>query len=252
MQIWVPRWSITPPAPGAAPASWFGGLPTGLPADRWPVCGECDAPLTPLLQIAAGPWVPRIPADHVLLVFTCEGPDVCSFWDPDEIANRCMIVARDELTDSGPPPASVTDGRTRILPRLWVREWVPSEDGVTPEQALAVDDRAQFWDLPEEISLPHGFDSAWLTKAGGAPYWTANGPSPEPPHPRQLLLQIDTWLAVVEPPQDVADYLGDADTFVEVSGSTIGAANFCSDGIGYVFDITPDAETPTLRFVICR
>ncbi|MGI0521204.1 hypothetical protein ABY45_11565 [Microbacterium maritypicum] len=251
MQIWVPQWSVRPPQ-NSEGASWFGGVPTGLAADRWPVCGECGAVMTPLLQLAPGPWLPRVPASCVLLVFKCESDAVCDFWEPDEVANRCLLVPSTELAGESHVPSAGANGETPVLPRLWVRDWVPSDDGITAEQARQIDDPVAFWALPDEITAVHGFDSNKLTKAGGAPYWTGNGPSDVPPRPRQLLFQVDNWITAIEPSEEVSAYIGDQDLRVAVAGSSVSAANFMSDGIAFVFDITPDDPLPTPRLAINR
>lgn len=252
MQIWTPQWTIQAPRVNSRFVSSYGGVFEGLAEERWPVCAECGIIMTPLLRLAAGPWIPRIPDGHVLLVFKCEGEDGCSFWDPDDLANRCLLVPESDLDSEVALPANVADGTTIILPRLWVGEWVPSDDGLTAEQADAIDDPDQYWDLPEALQMSHGYRSEKLTKAGGAPYWTGNGPRSEPPRPRQLLFQIDNWIIVNDKPEEIANYLADTDPGVTFRGNTITAANFMSDGIAFIFDVTPDEPVPTLKLAINR
>lgn len=252
MLIWVPRWSVKPPHNRVDESSFFGGVPTGLAAESWPVCGECSVVMTPLLQLAAGPWLPRIPDAHVLLVFKCESDEMCDFWDPDDVANRCLLIPVAELTAGAGAPESVASGETRILPHIWVTEWEQREDGITAEQAEQIDDPELFWQLPDEISAAHGYDSLKLTKAGGAPYWTGQGPSNDPPAPRQLLFQIDNWITLSDSPEDIAAHLSHVDELVTVSRSTVSAANFMSDGIAFVFDVTPAEPLPTLKLMISR
>ncbi|WP_381543542.1 hypothetical protein [Stackebrandtia endophytica] len=251
MQIWTPRWTVSPPERHGG-TSRFGGLPRGLAVERWPVCGECGVAMTPLLQLAAGPWLPRIPVGHVLSVFKCEGLNICDFWKPDDVANRCLLVPETDLDSDAAVPASVEDGRTTVLPTFWISEWVASDDGITPEQADAINDPDRFWGLPDELQDSHGFDSLKLTKAGGPPYWTGNGPSREPERPRELLFQIDNWITLIDSPQAVADYLADASELVAVSDNVVSAANFMSDGIAFIFDVTPSAPLPTPKLVINR
>jgi hypothetical protein len=50
--------------------------------------------------------------------------------------------------------------------------------------------------LPKEFQFPHNFGYRLRTKAGGVPYWTANGPSQVPPRPFDYLMQIDTFLSI--------------------------------------------------------
>ncbi|MHA7133136.1 hypothetical protein [Oerskovia turbata] len=252
MQQWTPTWTIKPSSADPSSVSHFGGAPHGLPAERWPVCAACGVVMTPLLRLAPGPWLPRIPEDHVLLVFKCEGEDVCDFWDAESGANACLLVPRAELAAHPLPlPADVVEGHTRLLPQVWVGAWEPSDDGLTAEQAEAVDDPARFWDLPEEIQFPHDFDAARQTKAGGAPYWTGNGPDDDPPRPRRLLFQLDNWLVVAEPHGALVEHVA-GDRFAHVDDRALSAANLASDGIAYLFDVTPQAALPTLRLVVKR
>lgn len=251
MQIWTPQWSIDTPAHTRG-ESGFGGVASGLRPEDWPVCAECGIAMTFLLRLSAGPWLQRLPADHALLVFKCESDDVCDFWEPDDTANRSLLVHEDHLNHRGALPVDLVEGRSRVLPQLWVTEWVATDDGVTLEQAMHLDDPELFWDLPEEVQFFHGFESSRLTKAGGAPNWTGNGPSDEPPSPRALLFQIDNWIGLVDAPEAVRTWSDEAGAGVVVRENQVSAANFLSDGIAYVFDVTPDAPVPTPRMLIAR
>ncbi len=251
MEIWVPQWTVRQPQHPVAGATWFGGLPAGLDPAAWPVCSECGTALSPLLQLSAGPWLRRIPAGHVLLVFKCETDDVCEFWDPDDGANRCLLVPVAELSSDAGVPDDVSTGRTRILPRVWVGEWARGDDGLTPEQADQID-RDEVWNLPDDIRAIADTAENY-TKAGGAPVWTGNGPASAPARPRRLLFQIDNWITTVDSAAEVAAALAERpDRYVLVRDRTISAANFMSDGVAYVFDVAPDAPAPDAKLVISR
>ena len=200
--------------PGLLPK--LGGLPWGLPARLWPVCQECGQPMSHLLQLPADPAVlPDMAADEVLFVFKCEGEDVCSFWEPDGGANTVFTVQRQDLGDAptAAPVSSEQQAPTQLL-ELGINGWRLDDDGAPPELESAFYDYGAHSDLPEEIAFPHHWASAWRTKVGGVPYWTANGAQQVPPG--RLLLQIDNWL-----------------TLEDGSGTEI--ANFCSDGTAFVF-----------------
>jgi hypothetical protein len=251
MEIWVPQWTVRQPEHPLAGASWFGGIPVGLDPAAWPVCGQCGTALTPLLQLSAGPWLRRIPAGHALLVFKCESDDVCEFWDPDDVANRCLLVPVTELVSEAGVPDDVSTGKTHILPRVWVGEWKRDDDGLTSEQADQID-RDEVWDLPDDTRAIAEAAEIY-TKAGGAAVWTGNGPASEPARPRQLLFQIDNWITAVDSADVVAAALAERpDPYVHVRDSTISAANFMSDGVAYVFDVAPDAPVPNAKLVIQR
>ncbi len=165
--------------------------------------------MTLLLQLAAGTWLPRIPSGHALLVFKCESDDVCDFWEPDEIANRCLLLPVSAGSSETAAPTTTGAEPSRILPQLWVQAWESDEDGISADVADQLTDPDRFWDVHEHVSFGHGFASEHLTKAGRDPLTT-------------------------------------------VSGQSVSAANFMSDGIAYVFDTTPDAPLTTPRLVINR
>lgn len=252
MEVWRPLWALSRPNGPAGTLSYFGGLPTGLPAAAWPQCGECGTAMTLLLQLAAGPWLPRIPSGHALLVFKCESDDVCDFWEPDEIANRCLLLPVSAGSSETAAPTATGAEPSRVLPQLWVQAWESDEDGISAEVADQLTDPDRFWDVPEHVSFGHGFASEHLTKAGGAPYWTGQGPSEDAPLPRRLLVQLDNWIALTDSAAAIADSPAGRDPLTTVSGQSVSAANFMSDGIAYVFDTTPDAPLPTPRLVINR
>ena len=254
MQIWTPRWSIHRPIDADRLTSRIGGAVSGPAVADVPVCAECDEPMPLLLLLAAGPWLPQIPEGHVLLVYKCE--DLCDFWESDGGANHCRIVPADGVVDAAVDPAG-SGGVPPVLPTIWITDWTESDDGVTPQQAEAIDDPDGFWDLPREFTFPHDFDRDKTTKAGGAPYWTGNGVQDDPPRPRRLLFQLDGWVTVAETAAEVSAFLPPEKLerngmYYSISESSIEVANFCSDGIGYVFDVTPDAAVPTPRFAIHR
>lgn len=215
------------------------------------MCGDCGIVMSVLLQLVPGPWIPRIPKERVLFVFKCEADGVCEFWEADDVANRCLLVPTSELARQVEAPQSVVDGDTRILPRLWVSDWIRSDDGLDPELAAAIADPHQYSKLPEEIQQAHGFQSENYTKAGGAPNWTGNGPSADPPPPRKLLFQIDNFIHVTDP-EAAPVYFDPDDQYTYVSGNSVQSANFMSDGVAYIFDTAPDAPVPVPKLRINR
>ena len=76
-----------------------------------------------------------------------------------------------------------------MLLELWVSSWTSRDDGIPAELEESLHENGRFDELPEDVAFPHDFDSALLTKAGGAPYWTANGPYLLDPSDR-LVLQL--------------------------------------------------------------
>jgi hypothetical protein len=74
----------------------------------------------------------------------------------------------------------------------------PSRGAIPPHLSPAYFDPDTFRALQAEFQFPHDFDRL-RTKAGGVPYWTANGPAGLPGIPQRpfdYLLQIDTFLSI--------------------------------------------------------
>ncbi|WP_143013730.1 hypothetical protein [Actinomyces ruminicola] len=180
-----------------------------------------------------------------MFVFKCERYSICSFWEPDTGCNCVALVDFGDLSDTAAPaPAG-----TPVLLELWARRWRVHDDGVDASLEPAFFD-ARHNAMPEDSAYPHDFNFALQTKVGGLPYWTANGPAVLL-HPDMaltdggnwhLVLQLDTALEVVDPIDAVQAYAdshpigpareGAAEVYPE--DGSVGIANFCLDGIGYV------------------
>ena len=235
MKSYYPRFRA-----GAAPGlvAKLGGLPWGLPADLWPICRECGRPMSHLAQLPADPPILPLAENEVLFIFKCEWDSICSFWESDGGANAVFTVPRQRLDDAPTAPPPVTGNEpapgarqaaARITPsplleeneqipvlqELGLTRWIEGDDGVPAELEDAFYDYDRHNALPDEVAYPPDFDSALCTKAGGVPVWTpATGAQFIPPG--RLLLQIDTWIRLED-------------------GSDVEVANFCSDGIAYIF-----------------
>ncbi len=167
-----PTWSVRKPENARPDAVCkVGGAPVGWPRD-WPVCALCSLPMSFLGQFTGDPLAPRLASGQTLFLFTCEHDSGCDFWDPVNGANACVLIPHDEL---GAHPTPIP-GDTPVLLELWVSGWTSRDDGIPAELEESLHENGRFDELPEEVAFPHDFDSALLTKAGGAPYWTANGP----------------------------------------------------------------------------
>jgi len=195
----------------------FGGLPWGFPKDLWRSCRECGQPLAllaqlpqqlPALDLGAPKWV--------LHLFQCTTAG-CGTWSHDGGCNAAFVLSCDALAEgltrppdaATPRPVSAWAGpdRTPIQDpsmhgEVWITGWREHEDVVSPHESAAYIDPTEFYALPQELQFPHHFDCRLATKAGGVPYWTANGPCalpsiPQPPY--RYLLQIDSALVLCGP-----------------------------------------------------
>ncbi len=231
MLSFFPRFVFAAPAGDARTTSYFGGLPTGLPAQQWPICAECDTPLPFLFQLSPGSHAPRIPHDQVAMIFTCETDEVCDFWSHDSGANAVLLRPVAELgTQPTPPPASASEYRTVVLTRAWVADWARTGTAATAAEAAMFEDPDAYMELDESAVAPHGYEVEFATR-------TAEGPTDEPPLPRRFVFQIANTLRITDAPEG-EEYLSEA--------------NFMSDGRGFLFDIRPDAALPVLAFEMSR
>ena len=241
MESRLPVWTMQAPlAPQASRVVKLGGLPLGWQRP-WPVCAECGRHMSLLAQVGADAALPHVPADHVLFLFTCERETICSFWDPDGGANAAVLVPAAEL---GTVPVPLPDDAPPLLLELWVARWRVQDDGVPAELAHTWFDDTRFFELPDQVAWPHDLDPRRMTKVGGMPLWTANGPVGLPDgEPWHLVLQLDVSLVVQD---DLSPWEGQ--TYFSVGGaraqldvtegpdgySSVSIANFCLDGTGYV------------------
>jgi hypothetical protein len=201
--------------PGLVPK--LGGLPCGLPTRLWPVCQECERPMSHLAQLPHAADAMPVGDGHVLFLFKCEWDSVCSFWEHDGGANTAFTVPVSELGSSATEPPMHADGPAPLLREIGIAGWDARDDGCPPEFEAAFYRYGTYDDLPREIAQPHDWAGAWRTKSGGVPAWTANGAQAQPDiPPGRLLLQIDNWVELED-------------------GTSTEVANFCSDGTAYVF-----------------
>lgn len=146
---------------------------------------------------------------EVLHLFQCITAG-CSSWSYDDGCNAAFILPRETLGEglTQPPKATkqrpthawvqgVSSEEYSMHGELWITGWHKYEDTIPEHMSSAYCDLSAFYELPEKLQVPHDFDYRLRTKAGGVPYWTANGPGGFPELPRihfEYLLQIDTFL----------------------------------------------------------
>ena len=179
----------------------FGGLPWGLPAERWPTCASCGSPQSLLAQLRHhDDRLDLGKAGRVLFVLACND-DIgrCPTWDMNSGANSCFVVDQDELAEGLTLPPVSHDFPQRRLDRWldeqvhpeWrVAQWREGKDGI-PEAYPG------FFGLMR--GLPDGYDpkeygSYWSavpqeTKLGSVPFWIQ---FPELPPGGRFLGQIDS------------------------------------------------------------
>lgn len=179
----------------------YGGLPWGLPSERWPLCASCGSPQCLLAQLRHDRERLDLGREgRVLFVFACnDNFSRCPTWDRDSGANSCFVIDEEQLIEGLTlPPVSQGFPQRRldrwldehVHPEWRVVRWREGNDGI-PEGYPG------FFGLLH--GLPDGYDANayenyWSavpqeTKLGSVPFWIQ---SPKPPHGGRFLGQIDS------------------------------------------------------------
>jgi hypothetical protein len=188
----------------------FGGLPFGLPIERWPVCRHCGATMSFVCQLEHHAERLDLGANaSTMFVFWCfKDPGNCPVWEPDAGSNAVFVLKADECTNTAAHMPEV-----EVLPYLPVLGWREHDDGVASEQRKAFFDATAYLELDDR-----GFEVLPGTRLGGAPFWPQAAPVCPWDPAWQLVLQLDggEWL---EPPAPSADELGCTVHFQRPDGS---------------------------------
>jgi hypothetical protein len=236
----------------------FGGLPWGLPSDRWPVCVACGQPQSLLAQLRHHP--DRLDlgrAGRVLHVFQCAdwANTGCNPFKWGAGASACFVLEPEELGAGLTPPRGLI-GKADD-PWAWhghiaarVASWLEGEDSLPADQHDAYFDRKRWWKVPYEVR--DAIDPG--AKLGGIPHWGNVGPSDHLPRPWRLAVQmVDDHFFSGPAPEDflqMTDESGQPLTrsvweSEDGSGWDCRWANFAT-GIGYVY--LDEANPPAARF----
>jgi hypothetical protein len=78
----------------------LGGLPFGLPGDRWPACGVCGLAQNFIGQFRSSDKVDLGKPGRVLFLFQCPDGAICGDWDCHTGANAAVLVDEAALTGS--------------------------------------------------------------------------------------------------------------------------------------------------------
>jgi hypothetical protein len=178
----------------------FGGMPWGLPSDRWPLCARCGAPQTLLAQLRHRHGRLDLRKEgRALFLFACTDDFTrCPSWDMNSDANSCFVVDEERLGEglTTPPVSPEFPARRaagwldgQVLPEWRVARWLEKDDGI-PESypgffglmgSPESDDGVQFERYQSLVSQE--------TKLGGVPFWIQ---FPELPPDGRFLGQIDS------------------------------------------------------------
>lgn len=268
MRLHVPvlRLADGEPSPGRL-VDQFGGIPWGLPTDRWPRCSSCGRGQSLIAQLVHAPDRLDLGAKgRALFVFRCTECDDFSEWsDPPSVRSAFVVEPGDLLGDPSTPPEDVGP------PLLCIRatDWEPADDGIEPEEVADFLDLGRF----EERELWNDDRVLGDTRLGGVPKWHLGGPEGAPQPPWRFALQID-------PPFHMTGALPDADAlgcylvrnsgreqqvrsprrprpgvpchiYVSAAGWSCDGPTF-ADGGGWVFLRTNGSDVPQARFSWAR
>jgi hypothetical protein len=101
----------------------LGGLPFGLPSDRWPACAVCGRPQNYIGQFHSSDIVDLGRQGRVAFLFQCPDGPMCESWDRYSGANAAVIV--DEADTAHWPTAAPTG--VEIEPEGIITAWEATE-----------------------------------------------------------------------------------------------------------------------------
>lgn len=222
----------------------FGGLPWGLPPERWPLCSYCGKPLSHLFELEHHPERLDLGAPgRVAFVFQCNhDPGGCPTWESGSGANAVLILEPEEIGQGlTEPPAS----GAQMEPEARVVRWVALDDLVSEQDYDKFFDDDAPGSLPDEVN-----DSVYAgTKLGGVPTWIQSA-SEAPGPPYRFAGQFDCYHEFAGPAPD-ADAVGCTITLTVAEDDSCfqcDAANYGDAGEAYLF-IHADPERPSGLFL---
>lgn len=275
MKYWVPDLrpaTLLPPQ--TVSEDKLGGLPWGLPPERWPRCADCGEPLTQLAQLHHHPERLNLGREgRVLWVFQCEGPDGCPTWEEGAGANACFLLDPDEMRPGPTPWPHFETEYPPVAPEVRVIGWLEREDGLPESARDAPYEGENYWGYDPELqdkvasgtrlgSVPHWVQSADEAPKGGwrfvcqlADGHEFHGPVPTPDElgatigrrlPSGEYVHEEPARQRIGAPRGAAVVADRADQRPGVTWWAMGP-NFGDAGIGYIF-VRTDGTRPEGRF----
>jgi len=227
MRFYIPKLLLATALPRqTAPQDKFGGLPWGLPPERWPICAGCGGYQSLLAQLGSDVQHFDLgPGSSGLLIFQCENGRGCATFNPESGCNAVLFLAPGEEGSWFTP--SPNDNLS-IVPEARIVGWVESEDRITPAEAEAFMSHEAFFDLDEDLVE----SVSPVTRMGSVPAWIQSPQRPEGTGWR-FMFQLDCEYVLSSDPQGVG---------------VLEAMNFGDSGRGYLFLRTAGSH-PEGRFL---
>ena len=170
MKYFVPQFklSIDMP-PQTKPEDKVGGLPWGLPSERYPICRDCGKSQSLLIQLVHHPE--RLDLGRPgrnLFVFQCNhDAGGCATWAGGYGANACFILEPEDLVNQLTP---LPKDDPYVEVEAHIIDWVRGDDGIPQEK---VTPNGDFCELTDDE-----FDEVYQQptprvgmRLGGVPTW---------------------------------------------------------------------------------
>ena len=207
----------------------LGGIPWGLPSERWPLCSNCGKSQSLLAQFIHDPIrldLGRV--GRVLSIFQCNhAPGMCPTWEGGSGSNACFVTEPEELL-SGLTPIPLDSPPLEREARII--EWIEQDDGIEKDIAEQFFAWSTLSQLPEEE-----IDKVTTsTRLGGVPFWIQS-PDEAPKDGWHFIGQLDSVYSFMTAPNgDLAGVFEDLEHFEDRSHICEGP-NFGDSGMAYLF-----------------
>jgi hypothetical protein len=178
--------------------SKIGGLPWGLPEKYWPTC--CGQPQKLLAQLRHEPPMLDLGSPgmvlHLFQCLECCGIDDCG---------RGAVLLNESDLGHGLVRIKGHDVKPELgnsqIGELCIDGWKEDDDGIPSARLSEFFDEESVRKLHDEFPTIEWFDGRGMTKFGGSPRWTGNGPFFEPV-PFEFLFQLNHYLFLDGLPPD--------------------------------------------------
>lgn len=180
--------------------SKIGGISWGLPADRWPICRQCERQERLLAQLCHEPPMLDLGSPsavlHLFQCMECGGIDY-TCGNIEDCGRDTLVIDRSELGEGLsliPGYDDLSDLGKELIGEFWITGWEEGDDGIPAMRLPEFFDERKLRKIHNEFPDIDWFDSQMRTRFGGTPRWSGNGPMSFPEPPFEFSFQLDNWL----------------------------------------------------------